>query len=230
MKIENPLIEFTQGSGVCCGYFLPVSQAGDIMFDFPSSVSCKTWLSDPANNLISGSEIIMLSGYYLNENNLKNYFAPGDCFKIALEVTQISGYEEVYFSNLFKYLGCDTKNTHVFRFGNGPESFPNTVRLSCEVIKPQSKTDRVVYESYDGTVKSLSKIKRKSLDMITDFYPEKVHDAIQEMFMFPYLKVDGIDMYESGDYSVDWEGKDEHGKAMATTALSEQKIKRYSIV
>jgi hypothetical protein len=55
-----------------------------------------------------------------------------------------------------------------------------------------------------------------------------VHDAIKEMLSHPFLMVDGIAMYESGDYEIAWEEKDENGHARAETKLSEQNTSRFS--
>jgi hypothetical protein len=80
----------------------------------------------------------------------------------------------------------------------------------------------------NGTVHTLAKTRRKEYELTFDFYPEAVHDAIKEMLNLPFLMVDGIAMYESGDYEILWEEKDENGHARATTKLSEQNISRFS--
>jgi hypothetical protein len=95
--------------------------------------------------------------------------------------------------------------------------------------KPQSKTEKSEYTDANGIVHSLSKTRRKEYELSIDFYPEPVHDAIKEMLSHPFLMVNGIAMYESGDYEIEWDEKDENGYTRATTKLSEQNTGRFSI-
>jgi hypothetical protein len=145
--------------------------------------------------------------------------APGDCFRIKTGNM---------LSMPFQYIGCNTGNTCLFEFRDKADAPAQKVRLSCTMDAPQSKTDKSEYTDMNGTVHVLSKTRRKEYDLSFDFYPETVHDAIREMLNYPFLTVDDTAMYESGDYEILWEEKDENGHARATTKLSEQNISRFS--
>jgi hypothetical protein len=105
----------------------------------------------------------------------------------------------------------------------------------CTVDSPQAKTNTTEYATASGSVKLLSKTRRKEYLMKTGFYSEYMHDAIKEMLMHPDLSIliggneNGVfvPVYESGDYDVDWSNKDENDFAPAETRLSEQETDKY---
>ena len=134
-----------------------------------------------------------------------------------------------YYSNFFAYIGCDDDNTHLVEFWSNNEESKSRIRLACSIDNPQSKTKKEEYVDSNGYVQTLSKVRRKEYDLTTDFYPDSLHDAIKEILIYPHLLVDGVLVYEAGDYSIGWDEKDGNGNAKATTTLAEQGVNKFSI-
>jgi len=224
MKTKYPIVQFSDDKQeVCCCYVLPVSEGSDLIFSHDMSVYNTYQIIDLAENVFFQDAID--DGFVnLHLVNLSDFFAPGDCFRI-----KTLGASENYYSNIFKYIGCDTDNTHVFEYWDTDDVSRQRIRLSCVIDNPQSKTEKSDYTDSNGVNISLSKTRRKEYSLTTDFYPESVHDAIKEIFLYPNLLVDDEQMYESGDYDISWDEEDENDNARATTKLSEQDINRYSI-
>lgn len=223
METKYPIVQFSEDrQEVCCCYVLPVSEGNDLAFFSPATGGI--WYLTNLNGDKIGSDYVVPSDGFIDlfSIDLSALFAPGDCFRVAAED---------YFSNPFQYIGCDTENTLVFKYWDEDDNdlHEQSVRISCFIDKPQSKTDKSEYVDSNGLNISLSKTRRKEYDLTTDFYPESVHDAIKEILLYPNLLVDEISMYESGDYEIEWDEKDENDNARATTKLSEQDISRYSI-
>ncbi|MCL1933517.1 MAG: hypothetical protein FWF53_06890 [Candidatus Azobacteroides sp.] len=221
METKYPIVQFSDDrQDGCCCYVLPVSEGGDAAFFSPATSG--VWFVSNLNGDKIGSEYIVPSDGFidLSSVDLSAVLAPGDCFRIAAGN---------YFSNPFQYIGCNTDNTHVFEYRDGEDDRRQRIRISCVIENSQSKTDKSEYIDSNGLNISLSKTRRKEYDLTTDFYPESVHDAIKEIFIYPNLSVDDTLMFESGDYETEWDEKDENDNARATTKLSEQDINRYSI-
>jgi len=229
MEQRSPFLIFSDiednKDDTCCCFVLPVSEGNDFR------------LSNPELTPIIAFEITNLAGDVISEKytsygdiqrnfgvidlsniDLSKLMAPKDCFRIKAG-------ERI--SNPFQYIGCKTKDTHLFEFWDD-EATKQRVRLRCTIENPQPKTDKSEYEDANGTVHSLSKKIRKEYAFTSDFYPEYVHDAISEMFIYPNLLVDDDPMFESGDYEINWEEKDENDNAIGTTKLSEQEISKFS--
>lgn len=153
--------------------------------------------------------------------DLSALFALNDSFVLKYTFEDVD-----YYSNPFVYIGCDESESLLFSFSNESESYK--IRLYALISSPQVKTDKIEYETMNGPVVALSKRRRKEFELEFYFYPESIHDSIQEMLCFPNLTVDEVPMFESGDYEIDWKGEDENGYARSTTKLSEQKIIKYS--
>jgi len=221
MESKYPIVQFSQDKhDVCCCYVLPVSEGGDLAFFSPATSG--VWhIANLNGDKISSEYIIPTDGFIdVFAVELSKILAPGDCFRIAA-----GG----FFSTPFQYIGCNTESTHVFEYWDKETDHRQRIRISCTIEHTQSKTDKSEYTDANGVNLSLSKTRRKEYDMTTDFYPEYVHDAIKEIFLYPNLLVDETQMYESGDYQIEWEEKDENNNTRATTKLSEQEISRYSI-
>ena len=218
MESKYPFIQFSDNlqDNCCCGV-LPVSDGYDVAFHQDIADSGQFNIIDLAGNLIDGYSFS--NGYISLESVGFDTFAPFDCFRI-----EING----YYSNTFMFVGCETDNTCKFEYWDDGEQ-SNRIRLACILDNPQSKTEKEEYTDSNGIVQSLSKVRRKEYKMTTDFYSDPVHDAIKEMLTYPHLLVDGVLMFESGDYSINWDEKDELGNAIADTELSEQDTLRYSI-
>jgi hypothetical protein len=220
MKKKYPIVQFSDDiQDVCCCYVLPVSEGSDLSVYSPAT-EADYFVSDITGNRISEVYFSKMNVIDLVYINLSNILAVGDCFRI------VSG---GLFSTIFKYIGCHTENTCVFEYWDKEDGYHQKIRLSCMIDEPQSKTEKSEYTDSNGKIISLSKTRRKELNLTTDFYPEYIHDAIKEIFLYPNLLVDDIPVYESGDYEVEWEDKDENNNAKATTKLSEQDISRYSV-
>jgi hypothetical protein len=221
MELQYPFLLFSEDSGEsCCCFILPVSSGSDIALkspDLPASFSFE--ITNIAGITIGTGYNSNNGAVDLSNIDLSLLMAPGDCFRIRT-------------GNLlsfpFQYTGCNTGNTCFFEFRSEADAVIRKIRLSCILDKSQSKTDKSEYTDANGIVHSLSKTRRKEYELNIDFYPEPVHDAIKEMLSHPFLMVDGIAMYESGDYDIAWDEKDENGHARATTKLSEQNISRFS--
>ena len=232
MKTKYPIVQFSEDKqDVCCCYVLPVSEGSDLAFLSPATGG-NWYLSNLNGDKLSDVfefEVKELSNVSAIESNrfidvssvdLSAILAPGDCFRV------IAGN---YFSTPFQYIGCDTDNTHIFEYWDVDDINRQRVRISCVIENPQSKTEKSDYTDSNGVNISLSKTRRKQYSMTTDFYPESVHDAIKEILLYPNILVDDEAMYESDDYDIGWDEKDENDNARATTKLSEQDINRYSI-
>jgi hypothetical protein len=205
-----------------------VSKGEDFILKAPQELNYSSfYLTDIAGNVIGSKNgygtvigaagnplVVSLAGI-----DLAGIMAAGDCFRIKIGDL---------LSNPFQYIGCNTENTLLFEIWDDDDNMHQRIRLRCTIDNPQAKTGKEEYEDMNGRVWSLSKKRRKEFDLTTDFYPDSVHDAIREMFLYPHLTVDETAMYESGDYEVDWENKDEDGNAKGTTGLSEQSISRWS--
>jgi hypothetical protein len=228
MEIQSPFLFFSDDrQETCCCFLLPVSAGSDVVLKSPDSPDSFSFeitniagitIGTGYSTIVSATDeplIIPLFGI-----DLSVLMAPGDCFRIKTGNL---------FSNPFLYIGCNTENTCLFEFWDNKDAIRQKVRLSCVLDKPQSKTEKSEYTDANGIVHSLSKTRRKEYELSIDFYPEAVHDAIKEMLSHPFLMVDGIAMYESGDYEIEWDEKDENGHARATTKLSEQNTGRFSI-
>ena len=222
MEAKYPIIQFSEDKQeVCCCYVLPVSEGSDLAFFSPVTGGGIWYLTNLNGDKISDEYITTSEGFVdVFGIDLSAILASGDCFRI------VAGN---YFSTPFQYIGCDTDNTHVFKYWDNDDISQQSVRLSCIIDKPQSKTDKSEYVDSNGLNISLSKTRRKQFDLTTDFYPENVHDAIKEILLYPNLLVDDEAMFESGDYDIEWGEEDENDNARATTKLSEQDINRYSI-
>jgi hypothetical protein len=220
MESKYPFVKFSDNlQDNCCCVVLPVSNGIDIAFYQSISDSGSFNVVDLAGNLVGGPYSFSDGYIDFSSINLDESIAVYDCFRI-----EIGG----YYSNVFMFIGCETDNTHHFEYWDDGE-YHQRVRLRCSVGSPQSKTEKEEYIDSNGTVQPLSKTRRKEYTLTTDFYSEAVHDAIKEMLTYPFLQVDGVFMYESGDYAVNWDEQDESGNAMSETTLSEQDILRYSI-
>ena len=222
MKSKYPIIQFSEEKqDVCCCYILPVSEGYDLALFFSTAGSELWYLANLNGDKLSEYYAIHSDGFIdVSVINLSAILAPGDCFRI------VAG---DYYSTPFQYIGCDADNTHVFEYWDDGDIRRQRIRLSCIIDNPQSKTEKSDYTDSNGLNISLSKTRRKEYALTTDFYPESVHDAIKEIFLYPNLFVDDEAMYESGDYDIAWDEKDENDNARATTKLSEQDINRYSI-
>ena len=221
MEAKYPIIQFSEDKQeVCCCYALPVSEGGDLAFFSPATGG--NWsLTNLNGDKISDEYAVPTDGFIdVFPINLSAILAPGDCFRVKTGE---------YFSTPFQYIGCDTDNTHVFKYWDNDDSLQQSIRLSCIIDNPQSKTDSSEYVDSNGLSISLSKTRRKQYDLTTNFYPENVHDAIKEILLYPNLLIDDEAMFESGDYDIAWDEEDENDNARATTKLSEQDINRYSI-
>jgi len=221
METKNPIVQFYEDKQEhCCCYVLPASEGEDLAFYSP--VKSGKWYISNLNGDKTGSEFIISSDGFIDvfAVNLSELLAPGDCFRI------VAGN---YISTPFQYIGCNTENTHVFEYWDKEYDRHKKVRISCVIDNPQSKTEKSEYVDANGTNHSLSKTRRKEINLTTDFYPEYVHDAIKEILLYPNLLVDDVAVFESGDYDIAWDEKDEYDNARATTKLSEQDINRYSI-
>jgi len=221
MKTKYPIVQFSDDKqDVCCCYVLPVSEGSDLAL-FSPATGGNWYLSNLNGDKISEDYVIPTDGFIsVFSVDLSAILAPGDCFRV------IAGN---YFSTPFQYIGCDTDNTHIFEYWDVDDINRQRIRISCVIENPQSKTEKSDYTDSNGVNISLSKMRRKEYSMTTDFYPESVHDAIKEILLYPNLLVDDDPMYESGDYDIGWDEKDENNNARATTKLSEQDINRYSI-
>jgi hypothetical protein len=221
MERKYPIIQFSEGrQEVCCCYVLPVAEGSDLAFYCPASDD-KWLITNLGGDIISEGDVAPIDGFIsLISIDLSAILAPGDCFRV------VSG---IYYSIPFQYTGCDTDNTHVFEYWDKEDDYRQRVRLSCVINNQQSKTDKSEYVDANGYNHSLSKTRRKGDDLILDFYPESIHDAIKEILMYPNLIVDDEPVFESGDYEIAWDEEDENDNARAKTKLSEQNINRYSI-
>jgi len=224
MKSKYPIIQFSEDKqDVCCCYVLPVSEGSDLAL-FSPATGGKWYLSNLNGDKISADYVVPTDGFIdVFSVDLSAILAPVDCFRV------IAG---DYYSTPFQYIGCDADNTHVFEYwddGDDGDIRRQRIRLSCVIDNPQSKTEKSDYTDSNGLNISLSKTRRKEYTLTTDFYPESIHDAIKEIMLYPNLFVDDEAMYESGDYDIAWDEKDENDNARATTKLSEQDINRYSI-
>ncbi|MDR1762761.1 MAG: hypothetical protein LBR64_02220 [Dysgonamonadaceae bacterium] len=226
MDINSPFLVLGQTSdgenqGGCCCSVLPVSAGTDFILTNANLQDNFTfYLTDLAGNIIGNSAGYAGTGKTVDLSNidLSAIMAPDDCFRIK------TGDE---LSNVFQYIGCNTENTLLFEFWDEDSDVHQSIRLRCIINNPQAKTDKSEYEDLNGHVWSLSKKRRKNYDLTTDFYPDSIHDSIREMLTYPNLTVDDVLMYETGDYEVNWDDKDENGDAMGTTKLSEQEIERF---
>jgi len=214
---------------VCCCFVLPVSEGNDFVLTNPDLPAQFTFqftnlageLIEDQNGMHNSSEINKYNNGIIDLTgiDLAKIMAPGDCFRI--KISDI-------ISNPFQYIGCKIDETHLFDFWDDDEKEKQRIRLRCEIDNAQSKTDKNEYEDANGFVHLLSKKRRKEFQFKTDFYPEYVHDAIKEMFLYPNLVVDNeIDMFESGDYEIKWEEKDENNNTIGTTKISEHEISKY---
>ena len=221
MEAKYPTVQFSEDrQEVCCCCVLPAAEGSDLAFYSPAG-SGNWFISNLNGDRIGDSYIVPVDGFIdLSGIDLAVIMAPGDCFRI------VAG---SYFSTPFKYTGCDTENTCVFEYWEKEDDHRQRIRISCIIENPQSKTEKSEYVDSNGLTVSLSKTRRKEYDFSTGFYPEYVHDAIKEIFLYPGLLIGGVPMYESGDYGIEWEEKDGNGDARAKTKVSEQDINRYSI-
>jgi len=221
MKTKYPIVQFSEDrQEVCCCYVLPISEGSDLALYSPATEG-NWYLSNLNGDKLGDEYVIPADGFIaVSGIDLSAILAPGDCFRVVADG---------YFSTPFQYIGCETENTHVFEYWDADDINRQSVRLSCVIDSPQSKTEKSDYTDANGLYISLSKTRRKEYKMTTDFYSENVHDAIKEILIYPNLLVDGEAMYESGDYDTGWDEKDENDHARATTKLSEQDINRFSI-
>jgi hypothetical protein len=219
MELQYPFLHFSEDrqEGCCC-FLLPVSTGSDIVLKSPGLPASFSFEITNIAGITIGSGYVSNAGAVdLSNVDLPALMAPGDCFRIKAGNL---------FSTPLQYVGCNTDNTCLFEFGT--DTAKQRVRLNCILDKSQSKTDKSEYTDMNGQVHTLAKTRRKEYELTFDFYPEAVHDAIKEMLLYPVLEVDDITMYESGDYDIVWDEKDENGHARATTKLSEQNISRFS--
>jgi hypothetical protein len=244
---DNSFIQLSESTNddCNCNALLPVSVGSDIRFsgiiDHPTAY--KVYLTNLSGQVLAE----VPNGLYSDSINAivdcsladLSSLAVGDCFRLKLAYTTY-GDSYNYYTNPFLYIGCRDENTVLFEYAgldplrtsfnvNFAKSIIKRVRLNCIIDSVQSKTEKTEYTESTGYVRMLSKTHRKEYQLQTDFYPEFIHNAIEEMLLYPSLSVDGLPVYESGDYEIDWEDKDENGNAKATTDLSEQLINRFSI-
>jgi len=221
METKYPIVQFSEDrKELCCCYVLPVSKGSDLAFYSPETAG-KWYLSNLNGDKISSEYVLPEDGFIEAYSvEFSKIMATGDCFRIIANN---------YYSTPFLYIGCDIENTHVFEYYDDYSDHWMSIRLSCLLEHPQSKTVKSEYIDANGFNHSLLKTRRKEFNLTTDFYPECVHYAIKEILLYPNLLVDDIEMFESGDYEIDWDGKDENDNVKATTKLSEQDINRFSI-
>jgi hypothetical protein len=224
--MNNPFIKFSpEISSECdCEANLPICFGSDLAFESDLNMNNVAYVT------LSGDMIKSAESVEYNDNkfaqltdDLSKVLAPGDCFRIIFE--DEGGNK--YYSNSLIYIGIDTEYTLLFDYWLNDGNHLKT-RLYALLSNPQPKTNKTEYETTKGTVKTLSKKRRKEYELEFYFYPESIHDSIEEMLCFPNITVEEVPMYESGDYEIDWEGKDENGYARSTTKLSEQNITKYS--
>lgn len=220
----NRFITFSQGRECNCSQVLPVCYGADMAFETDFSMSEINFVSQNGDVIKQASpEFNEQYTFALLTDDLSKIFAPGDCFMLCVKDND----NHLFFSNTFVFIGCDEEDTLLFEFyENGGNHFK--VRLHGLLSSPQPKTDKTQYETSNGHVITLSKKRRKEYEAEFYFYPESVHDSIEEMLCFPNLTVNEVPMFESGDYEIQWKEKDENGNARSTTKLSEQTIKKYS--
>jgi hypothetical protein len=220
MELKYPFIAFSEDKqDNCCCYVLPVKYGDDIAFYAPLA-NKSIYIVNQAGVKIGESLTTNSEDGYVDFSgiDLSSLLAPGDCFRLFLDGM---------YSNMFKFI-CNEEDTHHFEYWEEGKKHQK-VRLSCIIENSQSKTDNSEYTDSNGFVHSLSKTRRKKHEMTTNFYPEYVHDAIKEMLLHPHLLVDDVPVYESDEYNISWNDKDENGDMKATVVLNEQGISRYSI-
>ena len=176
-------------------------------------------------------------------DNLSSFLAAGDCFRLRITAPLANAAREtreISYSNLFMYIGCEARNTLLFEYWSDP-AIRHKIRLFAALNNPNPQTEKEEYTDANSFVHTIRKQRRKQLELEFGFYPEPVHDSIQEMLTFPNLRIaetyfsededyqtDDAQYYESGDYRIDWENQDENGFAKASTQLSEQEVIRFS--
>lgn len=173
--------------------------------------------------------MITESGYWKNnvlspKTKLEDY----QCVQIVVRVVgDILPRVNVYYSNWLKYVRRTSSDIHYIEYWDNPQQ-KYCISLNCEINNPQSKTKTKEYVDSNGRNILLSKTRRKEYELQTGYFDSYLHDALKEAFMFPHLQIDGKDMFESGDYDIDWANADATGCATAKTKVSEQHIERYS--
>ena len=232
MESKHPFMYFTETieeNCDCSQALLPVCFGSDLRFNIESYADLFPLISFVGFTTISGDFIaksVRLTTYQmdLSQVDLANRLAENECFRIAIHDN--SGNIFIY-SNPLVYIGCDDHKTVLFEYWiDGNES--TRTRLRAILKKPNPVNELENYENALGDVFTLAKQRRKQFELETDFYPECIHDSIQEMLLHPNILVDEDLMFESGEYTVDWENKISDDRAKGATQLSEQKIMRFA--
>jgi len=232
METKHPFIYFTptiEQDCDCSQALLPVCFGSDIRIHktdempFVAQIGFSAINGDIINQhvFVATSSTIDLS----QRDDLSEFLAVNECFRIII-LNQVTS-EILFYSNPLIYIGCNVDETALFEYWvDGSASQKTRLRAILKEPNPQNEKDE--YSDAIGNVFTVAKQRRKQFELEIGFYPEHIHDSIQEMLLFPNLLADDIPMYESGEYVIDWENKEQNDFAKATTQLSEQEIMRFT--
>jgi hypothetical protein len=233
---QSETVEFSDCCGKCENLPVPVCFGSDIAFSIVIDGEYHWFSTDlgityvtPDGKFIEGAQDVQYSDdrkFAQLTDDLSKIFATGDCFRLFM-IEEPAGGNLLHFSDLFIYIGCKERETHLFEFWI-EEDRHYKIRLWCKLENSQSKTDKTEYSDANGFTYTLAKTRRKEYELQFDYCSERMHDAIKEMLMFPNIEIDDVPMYESGDYSINWDETDECGNATASTKIAEQEITKFS--
>jgi hypothetical protein len=226
---QHSFIQLCETPQACACAMLPVQQSGDIAFYLSGStkeirVYDSTMMSIHSESFIKSHEWVRLSV------DLSKILASGDCFCLGF-VEEES--EEVYYSNLFVYDALSVNTSLVEYWGASTDNFPfeddkaklNSIRLPIIVKSPQPVSESESYIDGNGRINFPFKTKRQKYSGTTDFMTFDQHSKFQLALMHGLLRINGFEMSETGDYKIDWDGKNEEDNtATATFEVQEQYI------
>lgn len=148
----------------------------------------------------------------------------GVCFRIMRMVSSDEEQEDKQYSNVLMYYSNNEGIANVEYWCHEPafgipfdDEHHLMVNIPLFLKNPQYKQSDEVYETLDGKSIILYSEMAKEYELKTEYIPEVWHDAIVRILMCDEIRINGLDVYKSGEYSVDWE---KHMKSECGTKLA----------
>lgn len=235
--ITTPQYSFMQlceSAQTCNCAILPIQQSSDISF-YLSGVAKKIRVYDLTMKAIHEESFDKQHEWVRLSTDLSKILACGDCFCFGFVE---NGSDTIYYSGLFQYDAFSENTALVEYWSASSNNFPytadqtkrNSVRLPVIIQSPQPVSESETYTDGNGRINFPFKTKRQKYSGTTDFLSADQHVKFQIALMHDLLLIDGVEMSETGDYKIDWEGKNEEDNtATATFEVQEQYVIKQSI-
>ena len=133
--------------------------------------------------------------------------AINDCFRI-----KITNGTEIYYTNIFSYIGCETDNTLVISYYCYEDAMDFiaysdrrrgvNVRLPLIIKNPQYPQNDSIYEKLNGDRVVLSSTIKEEKELETDYMPELYHKYLVIALGHDQITFDDIRMIKSDTYEI----------------------------